>query len=328
MSALASDPHASRFALRLDGDGSATRLELGTLNGLPDGPGTHWVHLDYSQPRDREWLTAASGLDGMLVEALLAEDTRPRTSTVGDGLLLALRGVNLAPDADPEDMVSIRIWIDRSRIVTSHKRELLSVTDLVDCLDRGTGPAGPGEFLEMLADRLVARMSDTIDQLEDRVADLEERLVDSGTRDMRYELAALRRQAITLRRYLAPQREALSRLVAEKVDWIADAERHRLREVGDRLVRYVEDLDAVRERAAVTQEELLSRVSEQMNARMYVLSILSAVFLPLGFLTGLLGVNLGGIPGSGDAHAFWIFLAGLVVAVLLQLLLLRWRRWF
>jgi hypothetical protein len=64
----------------------------------------------------------------------------------------------------------------------------------------------------------------------------------------------------------------------------------RIREVSDRLIRNIEDLDAVRGRAAVTQEELLSRLSEQMNSRMYVLSVVAAIFLPLGFLTGLLGI--------------------------------------
>ena len=101
----------------------------------------------------------------------------------------------------------------------------------------------------------------------------------------------------------------------------------RLREVGDRLVRHIEDLDAVRERAAVVQEELLSRMSEQMNSRMYVLSVVAAIFLPLGFLTGLLGINVGGIPGADYPLAFLMFIGMLVVVVILQFLVFRWRNW-
>ena len=86
-------------------------------------------------------------------------------------------------------------------------------------------------------------------------------------------------------------------------------------------------VDAVRERAAVTQEELLSRLSEQLNQRMYVLSIVAAVFLPLGFLTGLLGINVGGIPGADNAQAFWIFSGLLLIAVVIQLLVFRWKKW-
>jgi zinc transporter len=76
-------------------------------------------------------------------------------------------------------------------------------------------------------------------------------------------------------------------------------------------MRCVEDLDAVRDRAAVTQEQIESRLSDQLNRRMYILSIITAIFLPLAFLTGLLGVNLGGIPGANSELGFGIFALGL-----------------
>ena len=79
---------------------------------------------------------------------------------------------------------------------------------------------------------------------------------------------------------------------------------HYARRLSDRLLRFVEDLDAVRDRAAVTQEELSARLAESMNRTMYVLSIVTAIFLPLGLLTGLLGVNVGGMPGEESEQAF------------------------
>ena len=145
---------------------------------------------------------------------------------------------------------------------------------------------------------------------------------------MRAELAELRRDAIKLRRYLAPQREALGRLQSENVSWLTDADRLRLREVSDRLIRHLEDLDAVRERAVVVQEELMSQLSDQLNKRMYVLSIVAAMFLPLGFLTGLLGINVGGIPGSESPYGFMIFSLILIVVIAFQLLYFIRQRWF
>ena len=67
------------------------------------------------------------------------------------------------------------------------------------------------------------------------------------------------------------------------------------KEVPGSLIRYLEDLDSVRDRASVTQEELVNQISEEMNLRMYVFPEVAVVFLPLGFLTGLLGINVGGI---------------------------------
>ena len=160
------------------------------------------------------------------------------------------------------------------------------------------------------------------------MADLEEQVLDESGSSLRFDLATLRRQTITLRRYLAPQRDAFAKLITEKIAWLDDDSRLRLREVSDRLIRNIEDLDAVRERAAVTQEELLSRLSDQMNTRMYVLSVVAAIFLPLGFLTGLLGINVGGIPGTENPWAFLIFLLFIIVIFVGQMLWFRSKKWF
>ena len=311
----------------LDGRGGARHLAPGEADAWSPEQGVLWVHLDYTNPDDRQWLEHRSGLDPLIVEALLAEETRPRATNVWDGLLIALRGVNLTPGAEPDDMVAIRLWIDRQRIISTQRRRMLSVADVVERLMAGRGPENAAECLVDLVDRLVGRMSDTVDQFEDRVAELEDEVLGEGRAVMRSELANLRRQAITLRRYLAPQREALGRLGSELAQWLDQNGQLRLREVSDRLIRHIEDLDAVRERAAVVQEEVLSRMSEQMNSRMYVLSVVAAIFLPLGFLTGLLGINVGGIPGEDYPLAFEIFIGMLVLVVILQVLVFRWRRW-
>ncbi|MDX1776331.1 MAG: CorA family divalent cation transporter, partial [Desulfobulbales bacterium] len=166
-----------------------------------------------------------------------------------------------------------------------------------------------------------------IDDLEDQVADLEDQVLTAESRQLRSQLADLRRQAISLRRYLAPQREALSRLLTEKISWLDDAARIRLREVSDQLARYLEDLDEARDRAAVTQEELVNRLSEQMNNKMYLLSIVAAIFLPLGFLTGLLGINVGGIPGAESNLGFVVFIILLIVVVIFQIWYFKKKKW-
>lgn len=317
-------------ASRLDGKGGSSEIEIGGLEEFragADGDAVLWLHLDINDPRHVDWLTGSSQLEPLVLDALLADETRPRTTAIGDGLLIALRGVNLNPGAEPDDMVSIRIWAEQGLVLSTYRRKLLSVSDIADSLARDNGPGNVSEFLVELLDRLVWRMSSTVDNLEDMVADLEGRGLEGGSSELRFELANLRRRAISLRRHLAPQREALGGLLSARASWLEEDERLRLREVGDRLTRHLEDLDAVRERASVTQEELLSRLSEQLNNRMYVLSIVAAIFLPLGFLTGLLGVNLGGIPGADSAFAFWIFVALMLVIVVLLTVLFRWKRW-
>jgi zinc transporter len=310
-----------------DGNGGGRAVDWPGVEAWKSADGPLWVHLDYTSEPARQWLLTRSGLDLLVAEALLAEDTRPRCAAMGGGILVILRGVNLNPGSDPEDMVSVRIWSDGQRIVSTRRRRLLSVTDLREALGRGNGPRSAAEFLVDIADRLLSRMSDVIESIDDTVDDLEVQVLTMQSHQLRPLIAGVRREAIGLRRYLAPQREALTRLYGEEARWLPERERLRLREIADRSMRFVEDLDLTRERAVVVQEELMSRLSEQMDRRMYLLSVIAAIFLPLGFLTGLLGVNLGGIPGANDKWGFALLTLLLLVLVGFQLALFRWKRW-
>ncbi len=287
-----------------------------------------WADLDYEQEGSERWLMTQANLDPLIVSAMTATETRPRLVRYEDGVLLILRGVNLNPGAEPEDMVSLRIWVDPRRVLSAHRRGLLAVEDVRDQLVAGTGPTSPGDLVEALATRLVARMGGVMSNLEEEIDAIEEAVVEGGEqRGLRSELAALRRQAITLRRYLAPQRDVLSTLQMQRLDWLSEEDRLHLREVADRTTRYIEDLDAARERAAVTQEEINSRTAEQMNRRMFALSIAAVLFLPLGFLTGLLGINVAGIPGADNPQAFIVVCGLMVLAVAGQFVWLRKMRW-
>lgn len=311
----------------LDGHGGATALTWQQVLDWQPGDETIWLHFDYTNVDAQSWLADSSGLEPLVSEALITEETRPRVSAVGNGLLIALRGVNHNEGAEPEDMVAIRIWVEDGRIISTARRSLLSVSDMASQLAAGKGPTSTAELLTELADFLVWRMSDTIDQYEDMIDDLENRVLDTSDSTLRFELASLRRSVIAMRRYLSPQRDALARLIIDKSPWLDETCRMRLREVADRLMRHVEDLDEVRERASVTHEELISRISEQMNQRMYMLSIVAAIFLPLGFLTGLLGINVGGIPGADSSWGFIAFTSIILAVVALQIWYFRWKRW-
>jgi zinc transporter len=315
------------LAYILDGNGGGKMVGWDEIDSWKPKQGILWMHLDYSNPNVQEWLHEKSELDEVICDALTEEDSRPRCTQFQDGLLLGLRGVNLNPGADPEDMVGIRIWFEKDRIISTRKRRLLSILDIQAAIEEGEGPEAIGDFLVQISGRVMERMRHVLDELEDTVADLEDQVLTVESRQLRTQLADLRRQAISLRRYLTPQREALSKLLTEKIAWLDESDRIRLREVYDQLSRYLEDLDEARDRAAVTQEELLNRLSEQMNSKMYILSIVAAIFLPLGFLTGLLGINVGGIPGADSKLGFLLFVMLLAVVVVFQIWLFKKKKW-
>lgn len=137
------EPQGLRHALMLDGTGGATRFDWDQVNTRLPEHGCLWLHFDFEDTDVGEWLRQHSGLSELAVDALLSEETRPRTQVQRNQLLLALRGVNLNPGSDPEDMVSIRLWTDGKRVISTRRRPLLSTGDVIERLESGDGPLTP-----------------------------------------------------------------------------------------------------------------------------------------------------------------------------------------
>ncbi len=315
------------YAWLLDGKGGGRKLTWEELQRGSSGKGILWLHLDATDPAAVQWLTEKSGLDAISVAALLEEETRPRVVGAKEALLVILRGVNCNPGADPDDMVALRMWVEEHRVISLRRRRILAMQDMDQKILTGKGPGSTGELLAMASNSIIDRMGDVISDIDDRVDDLEESVLTEQSHELRPKLAAVRRQVISLRRYISPQRDVMARIQHERIPWIGEMHRLQLRETAERTARFVEDLDAARDRAAITQEELNSRLAEQMNRTMYVLSIVAAIFLPLGLLTGLLGINVGGIPGAENPSAFIAVCVFLVALAAVQFWAFRRMRW-
>ena len=317
------------LAYSFDGKGGGEALTGGAISKLIKDDQLAWVHLDSEQPETRTWLKKeVSYLDPFIIEALLAEETRPRMTQIEDGVLLILRGVNLNKNSDPEDMVSIRLWIDQHRIISVRKRKLKAVQDIEEKIKSSKGPENSGAFICMLILLLFERMEPVLTGLDDRTDDVEEQILQFPDIKMREAIINIRKQAIMFRRYMAPQKDAIGLLLLSDLTWLSQKNKRHLQEEYNHVTRYVENLDAIRERAQIVKDELVNNLSQKLNKNMYVISIMTAIFLPLSFLTGLLGINVGGIPGYDNQGAFFIFCGVLIAVFIVQMILFRKLKWF
>jgi len=312
------------FAYILDGKGGGQALDWEGVGQWSADEGILWLHLDYANENVQKWLYQNSGLSSWMAESLLAEDTRPRCLLSEEGLLLVLRGVNCNPGSDPEDMVSLRMVFTKDRIITMRRRRIMAIDDVNTMIRSGNGPVSSGNFLTIACRRITDRMGDVVAEIDDNVDELEDAVLTTNSYELRTKLSNLRRQTISLRRYIAPQRDVIARLQNERISWFDDIDKTYIREIAERTARFVEDIDSARERAAITQEELDNHLSEQMNKAIYLLSIIAAIFLPLGLITGLLGINVGGIPGTENKWAFVI--VSLSLAAIAGILVIWFKR--
>ncbi len=307
------------FSLALNGEGGYTEAS--------DTDNPNWVHLDCSLGNAEQPLVGM-GLEPRVAESMVRSDTRPRTVTTEDGLLVVLRGVNTNPGADPEDMVSLRMWIERDRLITVRQRKLLSIQDVREQLQEGRGARDVAGLVLAIVERLADRVSDFVEGIEEQLSGHEASVEHDNPVTLRREVTALRRQAAVVRRFLAPQRDALETWYRLARNMFDDDQMFYLREQSDRMTRYVEDLDLARERMLVVQEELMNRIAQEQNSRMYVLSLVAAVFLPITFVTGLFGMNVAGLPGTEDESSFWLLSGVLLLTSLVVVLAFKLKRWF
>ncbi len=274
----------------------------------PEDDVWHWMHFDMDNPATARWLISDASMAEHTVEALTLINPQPRIHVGTKGILLLLRGINMNPHEDPEDLVTVRAFIERNRIITLQRRRVQSLHEIRQDIDSGDCPESLGGFVTVLVDGLINKIGNVLQKLNDDIDDLDDQSDrnHSDIGELRKQVRDLRLQIIPLKRHLVPQRDVLTQLAVAKAPWLDELSRAQLRESAQRLTRYVEDLAEARERLTVIQEALTNRLAEKMNSTMLVLSIAAAVFLPLSFLAGLLGINVGGIPGAEHPYAFWI----------------------
>jgi zinc transporter len=317
------------YACKLNGDGSSTLLEESQIQQTISSESKVWIHLEAEHPESRRLLEKEfPHLDHLVVDALCADETRPRILEFDYGALLILRGVNLNPGAEPNDMVSIRLWVDKDNIISLRRRKLRAAIDIQGKLKAGKGPKNSGDFVTMLIAGLFERMEPIFSEIDEKLDEVEESVMENPDTNERQEITSIRKDAIMFKRYIAPQRDVISSLRVSDQSWLDQMHKRRLQESLDRVIRYVEDLDTIRERAQIVKDELVTGLSDRLNKNMYMLSVVAAIFLPLGFLTGLLGINVGGIPGADNEAAFWIFMGILALIILAQVWLFKKLKWF
>jgi len=321
----------NRWALELKKDGKGHEVDAAKACAARRSPALFvWVHLDGREKDTLQWLQDHGGMPKTVIYALTATETRPRSEAIEDGALINLRG----PSADDREnkngedtLVSIRVWAEKGRAISVSFHPLQGIDKLVDQMKAGE-IKDPGDLISHLAMVITKEVDPVISELDDLVDACELKLEPEHAFETRRRIAAARSDAIAFRRFVAPQRVALTQLAELDAPWLEEDDRLHLREAADRFARMAEDLEAVRERSALIHEQLTDLRSEQIEKRALLLSIVALVFLPLTFLTGLLGMNVDGIP---DAHQPWAFAAVCGICLIVAVGITAWfaaARWF
>lgn len=286
-----------------------------------------WIHLDFNAPETKPFLIEKLGLAEIVANALTATETRPRCEPMSDGALINLRGLSLQDEPEADPLISIRMWIAKGVIVSLARYIIRAMPPMCDAMKAGH-VKDPGDFVAMLSDHITQQLDPDVAELGDTLDDCELMLDATKAFPLRRKIAAVRARAIEYRRFVAPQRQALERLSNLECGWLEPDDRLHLSESADRFARMTEELESIRERAALMHEQITDLRAEQTEQRALLVSVLALVFLPLTFLTGLFGMNVT-LPYEDAPWAFNAILAlsgAVVIAGIGYFLHARWFR--
>lgn len=315
------------WAYRFAADGRPELVPRDEIPSLQPERGFIWVHLDLVHNRAKSWIGEQSRLlSPTAEEVFLSTDSHQRLDHSA-GLVWGVSH-DLIRDVDRNSgEVGALYWIVGERFVITGRREAMRSTRLVaETLDRGEAVASTADLFELLVEFIIDDVTDAVVQLMDRTDSVEDLVLSDSFEDAPSQIGTIRRTAVRLHRQLAGLHLLFRRFADSNSGRGApDA----MRACTSRLLQRIEgphaDVQSVQDRARLLQDEMAARTANQTNRQLYTLSILTALFLPATFITGLFGINVKGLPWmEHDLGAFFVALA-CVSAALLTLILLRRR---
>ncbi len=313
---------------RLRQDTPAEPLDWGNAEPYQEIDGSTWLHFNLADLRAHDWIAACEQIPPIGRQFLLNTDPHIRIEAVERGFAGVLSDLHYEFDADPDRVGLLRFYVDQDLVVTARLHPLKSADRLRLEVRGGLVVASTMQlvtrFVEHVTDSLTAvatEQGDIVDEIEDRV------LKDRFLRESR-ELGGVRRLLARLRRHVEAQRRALGHLAHRPPDWCCDYDATELNRSIERLSGVSQDLESIQDRARLLQDEIAGRIGNATNHNLYVISLLTAVFLPITLITGIFGMNVGGVPWVGQDSGFGWVMALMILTVTTSLLLLYWRRLF
>jgi zinc transporter len=280
-----------------------------------------WYHCQRDSQGIKTWLSNQS-IPPSVIDSLLAEDTRPIFEEYDEhNFLMILRGINLNENANPEDMLSVRVLFINGALITTRKIPSKTINVIRDALAAGSGPKTMPDLVIAIIDGLNKNIDNYLNSLENKISQY-----DSET-ELSEELMQTHKALFKMKRFIKPQQYAIDDF-QNSTTWVAEVKSLRLRHSVNTIIRINETLDFYLGEIELIKGELRQYHAEKMNQNTYLFSVIAAIFLPTSFLTGLAGVNLGGIPGTESPVAFALFCAALCGIFAIEYWLLRQLRFF
>lgn len=307
----------------IDGRGQRLQGWPAVESAMRGEAGFVWVHLDLSVRRARDWLAHAEMIPEDLRPEMGASDVRTRLEQYRGTLFGVFTDMQYDIDPDLTEISSVRLFGSDRVVISARRHPSRSMDRLRRNVQGGMTLRGTADLIATMLAYLAETVEMAVVELIVSLDEIEDRLLEGRSSSAREDLGAIRRFAVRLHRHLALKRRAAFQVCTRPPAFFAEDDAIELREAVEQLGAVVDDLVSAQERAKLLYEEMAAQQAEQANRNLLILSVLTAVFMPMTLVTGIFGMNVAGLPGLVDVHAFWWTMLGMGVVGLLAFLGLR-----
>ncbi len=285
-----------------------------------------WLHFNLADKRAQHWLQACSQLPALARDVLLASDSRMRLEKAGDGLVGVIADVHHDFHVEPDQVGVLRLYFDDRFLISARRHPLRAVDKLRHAANGGLQVDKPISLVVHFFHHLTETMGTLTEELGETIDGIEDALLAGRLEDHESELGRTRRLVARLRRNMVPQRHTLARMLERLPGWIGEKDAILLRHAVENLDSLGHDLDLVQERARLLQDEFNTLLTASTNRNLYMLSIVTTIFLPITLITGIFGMNTGGLPGNQDPEGFFWVMVLMGATLMTSLIILKTRK--
>jgi len=311
------------YSCQLDGNGKAVTIDA---QGEATVKKPCWLHLDFANPATIEWINTTNVLPELVKEELIKPIQIPKETRFDTGILVVLKGVNFTPNSLPDPIVTFRFFITDNLIISTRHQQIDAIASLKENLDKGIGPVDVADWLIQVSELISDQVNLSFDSVHNKIVKLEDDVLNQRLFSHK-EIGRVRKQLYILRRLLSPQRDIFVRISTERISWIDDNDRQHLHDISTQQNHYISDIDSCLLRLSSLMEQINGFLAESTNKRIYLMTLFTMIFMPITFLTSLLGVNLAGIPFNEAHWSFGVFVVIIVLVCIGSIIWLKSKKW-
>ncbi len=289
-----------------------------------------WIDMN-AENETAERLLREQGFHPLAIEDTFTLQHQPRVEEYGDHLFVIVRGIDFNSEKAVEELQTLKLaaFLRQNLLITIHRKPLRSVREVRSRIEesRRALPGGVVQLLWSICDELIHLYFPIIDELGHRIETLEQEVLNDARHEHLQLILDLRRNLGTLRRTMLPHRSVFGHL-ANSRDAIFDATASlNFRDTLENVLRLTDAVDQQRDQLTNVKDTYLSVVSQRTNEIMKVLTLFSAIMLPLTFIAGIYGMNFEYIPELASRYGYFLVLGVMVVIAAGMVLWFRRRKW-